>query len=336
MRIVHETPDLLIVAERAVGMRLSGAVLAALGATLVVVGARAGRTAIGVVGAFMVVLGAMFVLLPAISTFYFNRGEKRLVIARRRVWTPTSQGYDEYPLADVNAVRVEEGRSSDDGGTTWRVVVRLADGRSIPFTSYYTSSYEPKAAMAARIANYLRVETNEPQPVGPGSPFAITPQSRRIAVGFALVFVAGGALFGSFGMVSLTREYRRLATWEPVQATVLGKRVDERYDSEGSTYRPEVTYRYSVSGRTYTSTRTLPINEGRSGGWAQRVIAPFSVGGTYTAWYDPANPSDAFIVRAHAIIPPVFSAIGLFVMLGGCATAVSALRQNRGQTRISG
>lgn len=327
MRIVHESPDLLIVAEPAIGMRVCGGVLAAGGMGLVAMGVSTDSRPAIIAGACILVIGALFLLLPSISTFYFNRGEKRLVIARRRAWERPSERYDEYPLSDVVAVRADESRSTDDGGSTWRVVVALADGRTVPFTSYYTSGYDAKADMAARIARFLGAETNAPPLAGPWSPHAIIRQSRRAAVGIALIFVAFGAVFGGFGVVNLTREYRRLATWLPVEATVLQKRVDVRYDSDGNTYRPEVTYRYAVDDRVYTSTHTLPLNESRSGRWAYRVIDRFTIGARYTAWYDPANPADAFIVRSHSIIAPVFTAIGVVVTLGGCAAVVSVLRR---------
>jgi hypothetical protein len=327
MRIVHDTPELLIVAERADGMRICGGVLAVFAAALVAIGLRTDSTVAGIVGVLVGIVGLAFLLLPSISTFYFNRGEKRLIIARRRMWERQTEGFDEHPLSNVSAVMAEESSSSADGGSTWRVVVRLSDGRSIPFTSYYTSGYPAKAAMAARIASFLGVETNARTPGDPKSPFAMVPGSRRAAIGIASVFVIFGLVFGSIGGVALTREYQRLATWQPIQARVLDKRVDTHVDSDGNTYRPVVNYRYEVNGRTYTSSRTLPINESRSGRWAYRVIERFAIGGTYTAWYDPGDPSNAFLVRSHSVIAPIFAAIGLVVTLGGCAAIVGVLRR---------
>jgi hypothetical protein len=327
MRIVHDTPELLIVAERADGMRVCGGVLALFGAGLVATGFRIDSTAAQIVGGFVGVLGLAFLLLPSISTFYFNRGEKRLIIARRRVWERQTERYDEHPLANVSAVMAEESREAGKGASTWRVVVRLNDGRSIPFTPYYTTGYPAKAAMAGRIASFLGVETNALTAGGPKSPFAMVPGSRPAAIGIAFVFVIFGLVFGSIGGIALTREYHRLATWQPVQARVLEKRVDAHVDSDGNTYRPAVTYRYEVNGRTYTSTRTLPINESRSGRWAYRIIERFAIGGTYTAWYDPTDPANAFLVRSHSLIAPIFAAIGLVVTLGGCAAMVGVVRR---------
>jgi hypothetical protein len=328
MRIVRETPDLLVVAESAAGLRVCGAVLGATGAGLVAIGWQAGSVPGWIAGACILLVGAMFAILPATSRFSFNRSEKRLVVTRRHIWTRGSSGVEEFPLNDIVAVRAEKARFTTDDENTWRIVVELSSGRAIPFESYYTSGYTPKAEMAARIASFVGAGTNARDPLG-GSPYAIKPESRGVALLIAFAVAIVGAAFGAFGVVSLTREYERLSTWLPVPATVLSKRVDIRVDSEGDTYRPEVVYRYSVNDRPYTSRNALPLNESRSGTWAHRVIAPFAVGGTYTAWYDPANPSHAFIVRSHSIIAPVFTAIGLIVTLSGCVAIVAVLRTPR-------
>jgi hypothetical protein len=120
---------------------------------------------------------------------------------------------------------------------------------------------------------------------------------------------------------------RRLSTWQPVEATVLRTRVDIRTDTDGSTYAPIVTYRYSVNDRDYTSSGTLPVSESRSGSWAYRVVAGFTPGAQYTAWYDPHSPADAFIVRSHSIVAPIFTAIGAIAVVAGLGIAMSARRE---------
>ena len=155
MRVTHHTPDLLIVAEDAIGMRTGGGIVAAVGAALAGTGTRVNSLPAEIVGGGLFVIGVLFLVLPRISTFYFNRGEKRLVVSRRRTFRGDT-GYDEYPLRDVVAVRAQEAPSGEDGTKTWRVAVALADGRSIPFTSYYSSGYNAKAAMAAIIAGTMK------------------------------------------------------------------------------------------------------------------------------------------------------------------------------------
>jgi hypothetical protein len=151
---------------------------------------------------------------------------------------------------------------------------------------------------------------------GGTSPYAIVRHRRTTTIGLAIACVIIAVVFGSIGTTMLAREYLRLARWQAVQATVLETRVDAHSNSDGNTYLPVVVYRYTVNDRAYTSSRALPVNESRSGSWANQVIAPFTVGGTYTAWYDPGSPSDAFIVRTHSIIAPVFTLIGALAIVG--------------------
>ena len=103
--------------------------------------------------------------------------------------------------------------------------------------------------------------------------------------------------------------------FQPVTATVLGTRVDEHSDSDGSTYEPVVVYRYRVGDREFTASRVTPLKESRSGGWARRVTTRYSVGGTYTAFYDPENPAEAFLMRSRSILPWAFIGIPLVGIL---------------------
>jgi hypothetical protein len=76
MRIVHESPDLLVVAELAVGIRTVGDVIAALGVVLLGLAIRTGGPPI-LPGAVTFAVGAMFIALPAITTFRFSRADQR-------------------------------------------------------------------------------------------------------------------------------------------------------------------------------------------------------------------------------------------------------------------
>ena len=160
MRIARETPDLLVVSETAAGLRVCGAVLGVTGAALVSIGSRESSTPAVIAGACILSVGAMFALLPATSTFVFNRSEKRLTVSRRHFWTRGSSGTEEFPLRDVVAVRAEKGTFATEGESTWRIIVQLASGRTIPFESYYTSGYAAKVEMAARIAAFVGVATS--------------------------------------------------------------------------------------------------------------------------------------------------------------------------------
>jgi hypothetical protein len=69
-----------------------------------------------------------------------------------------------------------------------------------------------------------------------------------------------------------------------------------------------------------------PINEGRSGGWAYRIVAQYELNATYTAYYNPADPSEAFLRRSRNIVAPIFASIGTLLLVAA-AFAVRAARR---------
>ena len=326
MRTVFESTDVLVVAETASGMRSTGTAIAVIGATILTSGIISRSVAATIIGGIVLSIGALFCLLPSIRTFEFNRAQQRLAVTRRRIWeSHDREQREEHALEEVVAVQVDESRSSDSG-STWRVIVRLADGRVLPFTSYYTSGLRSKLDIANRLSLFLGLVPGTQSIGGQASPHAIVRRSRRPTVAVAILSWVFGTVFGSIGGTMLMRETRQLSEWRPVQATVLRTSVDSRTDSDGNTYLPVVEYRYAVNDRVYSSNRTMPIRESRSGRWAYNVIKEFRPGATYTAWYDPQDPSQAFIVRSHSIVAPVFAAIGAIVIVVGCGVAVAARR----------
>jgi hypothetical protein len=100
--------------------------------------------------------------------------------------------------------------------------------------------------------------------------------------------------------------------WPTTSGAVIASRVAFSTDQEGYTYRyPQVTYRYSVSGTTYTAT------EGSLPGDPDDVVHEHPPGDPVTVHYNPNRPSEAFLatglaaVGLGAIILPVGGAIVL-------------------------
>jgi hypothetical protein len=313
MKIVARTPTELIIRDAAMPLRAIGAFLFPFGGFAIYLALEGEDGRIGwaplIIGGILVVAGLALIVLPSIKTFAFSKTERVFIIAKQRFHRIERQT---IPLRDVEDVTLEESR---DEGVTYRIAVTLKDQRRIPWTSYYTSGAASKRAMVDLTREFLGLQ---PDPaLGSNAPTATTERDlRRGRVGI-LLMVAFCSIFLGVGATMAFNENRRLTTYRPVEATVLSTRVDEHSDSDGSTYEPVVEYRYFVNDRPYTASRVTPLKMSRSGRWAHRVIAKYSVGATYMAYYDPADPSEAFLMRTRSFIPWAFiliPTIGLILL----------------------
>jgi hypothetical protein len=128
-------------------------------------------------------------------------------------------------------------------------------------------------------------------------------------------FTAGALLFMTIGSILAAKQAHKLETYQPVQAEVLSTKVEIEHNHDGSTMRPIVVYRYEVGGRTYRCDSVTIMNESSNTGWASRAIRQFPVGKMVTAYYNPGDPSSAFLVHEVSFFPYAFT---LFPMIHLC------------------
>ena len=285
-----------------------------------------GRVSIvpAILGSLVALGGLSMLLLPARRTFAFSKTDRVFVIAKEHFGRVERQT---IPLRDIADVSLEES-SGDDGGT-YRIAVTLTDRRRIPWTSYYTSGHATKRVMVQHVREFLELE---PTPAL-GTGVSTAKDERDLRRGRAGLYLMGAVccVFLGIGVTLMAKEQRRLSVFQPVTATVLSTRVEEHSDSDGSTYEPVIVYRYRVQGREYTASRATPLKESRSGRWAKRVTARYQVGSEHTAYFDPENPGDAFLLRSRSIIPWAFTGISLI----GLLFIMAGIRDSREMSRLS-
>jgi hypothetical protein len=351
MRIVQRTPDSLVVRDTAAPLRAVGVICAVIG--LVFVGlafgwsGAAGAYTFGlvsytfglVIGAGCLVAGALLTL-PRTATFAFDKSQRILTVTRRGLLRAPKR--ETYRLRDIAAVELETPQDRSDpryrrlaarlaDGTpdvTYRVATVMIDRSRHPWTGYYSS--EPTGMVAAVEA--ARQFLDLPPHGELAAPAATLPPTKPSANHRAyhryLATLAAFCLpFLPYGGWRVWVQHRQLATYRPVPVTVLASRVEEMSGDSGPTYRPVVTYRYAVAGRTYIGKRVTPLNESRSGRWAYDVIGRYAVGTTETAYYDPARPSESFLLRRSSPAPYVFVALPLLALCG----SVYARGKERGE-----
>lgn len=147
------------------------------------------------------------------------------------------------------------------------------------------------------------------------------PGRSRFSMDFigTVAFSLFGAAAIAWGLYSLVQAYRS-SHWPKAIGMVVTSVVEEYRDrSQTMMYRPAITYRYSVSGKEYVSSRR--IFGGEMGvnwpGPAEKTISLYPAGATVTVHYDYGNPSEAVLQPGQYKIPLFAIAFGaLFLIVG--------------------
>ncbi len=94
----------------------------------------------------------------------------------------------------------------------------------------------------------------------------------------------------------------KVAKWPSTMGTVTVSTVEYRSSGESGANYPVVHYSYHVGGQSYEGHRIAP--SGAMGGiGAGKVAARYPVGAAVKIFYDPQNPSEAFLEKkAHGQI----------------------------------
>jgi len=141
---------------------------------------------------------------------------------------------------------------------------------------------------------------------------------------FGVVFVLFSLVFLAFGGYLVYEQERALRSFESTEATVLDTGVDRQVDREPGepddvTYEPVVEYRYRVDGETHTADNVYPGGTAARSdrGWAQRVVDGYDAGETVTAYYDPDEPGEAYLVQQRDLTKFLFVLAPLFFLAVG-------------------
>lgn len=138
---------------------------------------------------------------------------------------------------------------------------------------------------------------------------------------FGFFFLIGSAVFTGFFWGVFLPAWRANTKYVEGRCVVLDKRIVEIRD-DGTTYRPEIHIKYTVSGREFqiwTYDAAKVSSSGRAG--KQNILDQFTVGKEYPCWHDPDDPSKAVLVRGFSwtmllpLFPLIFVVIGLVGMV---------------------
>lgn len=123
-----------------------------------------------------------------------------------------------------------------------------------------------------------------------------------------------GVVFGGIGGWGIYQQLR-VRDFLSVEGVVTHSEVVVDWNSDGTTYYPDIHFRYTVGGREYNK-GTYHIHQTSTGGrrGKQKIVRQYPVGADVQAWYDPRDPDTAVIDRSFSIFPVIFLVIGLAVL----------------------
>jgi len=112
----------------------------------------------------------------------------------------------------------------------------------------------------------------------------------------AVVFSATLWPMSVYFFIGLVRQ-AATGAWPAAQGEVLDSHVVSHRGRKSTTYRPEVTFRYTVDGRSYTAdTVTRGTTFADSSSYAQRVVNSHPRGRRVSVHYNPDNPAEAVLL----------------------------------------
>lgn len=149
--------------------------------------------------------------------------------------------------------------------------------------------------------------------------------------GGALLLVLGLALTG-YGGYDYQQQQAALDDAVDVDATVVEVGVEARSGSSspGAEYRPTVTFDYRYDGQNYTSHSVFPSSSTPNydtESEAREVLAGYEAGSEATAYVDPEEPADAFLINEASRGPVLALGIGAALALLGAGAFLTGLRR---------
>lgn len=134
----------------------------------------------------------------------------------------------------------------------------------------------------------------------------------------ACVLIAFGLTFAGLGIKNLI-EANASRDWPSTSAEVISAEIKTGSGGPRNSsirYTPRITYRYTLDGKSYTSDRAAFVYSSSSDK-ARAFIRRFPPGAQVAAYYDPADPSEAVLVREGYGTLWIFVGFGLlFASIG--------------------
>ena len=96
----------------------------------------------------------------------------------------------------------------------------------------------------------------------------------------------------------------RMSRWPRTEGVVISSEITRSDDGESIVYRPLVRCSYQVDGTGHVTEALHPGHENHSSSFEWRwrkLVDRYPTGREVTVFYNPANPSEAYLAKANAL-----------------------------------
>jgi hypothetical protein len=125
----------------------------------------------------------------------------------------------------------------------------------------------------------------------------------------SILLIAAASIALIFGISAIFNYKKKLDSYQPVNAHIVSTKVEEHTStsSRGGTstsYEPVVHFKFWVNDREFESSSVFPqyVNWGSGSDWAYKIIGKFKEGMEVDAFYDPALPGNAFLIKQYPFV----------------------------------
>lgn len=117
-----------------------------------------------------------------------------------------------------------------------------------------------------------------------------------------LIFAFFSVVLFRVGVDVVWTQHNKLTTYHPTKATILSTSVEVEKIKTKQYVKPRIKYRYEVNGKTYVSSNVTPIGKAGSR-WTERMMQKYRKEQIVEAFYDPSDPSKAFLEKKYFFWP---------------------------------
>ena len=265
-----------------------------------------------VVGGSFGVAGLAMAVLAGDLLCTFDKRARTVTIQHRRLVKP---GTESYAWSDTSDAALEKTMMSSGRGNqrtpVYRPVFIMKSGSRVPWTPVSTGDLKRQANCIAAVRAFTGWHTL-PDAAAAGDAAAI----QRAAAGARNTRIILFPFIGIFivvGAAMYVSQVKRYLTWQPVRARIVTTSVVSSSGDNGTVYRPVVSYAYASRDGVIIATGTTIINMSSSYTWADGIMHRYRVGDSVTAYINPTQPSEGYVVHELSSFPLIFVAIPLLM-----------------------